>query len=339
MDGFQSTEQLEDFLSLPTAEDIAAVRQLNGDYAVLGAGGKMGPTLAMRLRRALDAAGSASRVYAVSRFSDQSLAQRLAACGIIVVPADLLEERPALPEAENIIYLAGRKFGSTGQAGLTWRMNVVAPDRAAARYAGKRFVALSSGNIYPLRRIEEGGATEACEVGPVGEYAQSVLGRERILEYHAESDGTPTAILRLNYAVEPRYGVLVDLAMKIWHEQEVDLSMGYVNLIWQGDANSVVLRSLLHTSPHAPKINLTGLSTLRVRQLATDLAARLGKSVSFRGQEAETALLNDASLCAQIFGAPPTPIEQVLDWTADWIRNSRPILGKPTHFQTRDGKF
>jgi nucleoside-diphosphate-sugar epimerase len=212
MQGFPTEEALEEYLSRPYDADIAAVQSLDGDFVLLGAGGKMGPTLAMRIRRALNEAGQARRVFAVSRFSDAAAAERLRASGVEVISADLLADSSALPNAENVIYLVGRKFGSTGQAGLTWMMNVVAADRAATRYQGQRITVLSSGNIYPLRPVAEGGATESTEVGPVGEYAQTVLGRERIFEHHSATTGTPTIALRLNYAVEPRYGVLLDLA-------------------------------------------------------------------------------------------------------------------------------
>jgi nucleoside-diphosphate-sugar epimerase len=339
MQGFPTEEALEEYLSRPYDADIAAVQSLDGDFVLLGAGGKMGPTLAMRIRRALNEAGQARRVFAVSRFSDAAAAERLRASGVEVISADLLADSSALPNAENVIYLVGRKFGSTGQAGLTWMMNVVAADRAATRYQGQRITVLSSGNIYPLRPVAEGGATESTEVGPVGEYAQTVLGRERIFEHHSATTGTPTIALRLNYAVEPRYGVLLDLAQKIWREEPVDVTMGFVNVIWQGDANSIVLRSLLHTSAAAPKLNLTGLEIRSVRSLAQAFAARFGKPAHIAGVESPTALLNDATACAQLFGPPPTPLEAMLDWTADWIRREQRTLGKPTHFETRDGKF
>jgi nucleoside-diphosphate-sugar epimerase len=299
----------------------------------------MGPTLAMRVKRALRETGQDRRVIAVSRFSDAAAAARLRAAGVEIHAADLLAEKLDVPDAANVIYLAGRKFGSTGQAGLTWLMNVVVPERVARRYAGSRIAVLSSGNVYPLRRPADGGSNETSEVQPVGEYAQTVVGRERIFTHYAESTGTPVIILRLNYAVEPRYGVLVDIAQKVWRGEPVDLTMGYVNVIWQGDANSYVLRALPHATPEAPVLNLAGLEILRVRDLAEAFAARFGKTARLVGSEAETALLNDARKCADLLGPAEYGVEQVLDWTADWIRNGGRNLGKPTHFESRDGKF
>jgi nucleoside-diphosphate-sugar epimerase len=339
MHRFQDEADLEEYLSRPYAEDIAAAEKLNGDVVLLGAGGKMGPTLALRIRRALDKAGQRHRVIAVSRFTDRAAAARLENQGIKICGIDLLHPEGPLPEAPNVIYLAGRKFGSSGSPGLTWMMNVVLPERIAAFYRHSRIAALSSGNIYPLRRVAEGGATEQDEAGPVGEYAQTVLGRERIFEYHAELNQTAVVILRLNYAVEPRYGVLVDLAEKIWRGETIDLTMGYVNVIWQGDANSYVLRSLSMASAAAPRLNLAGMEILRVRDLAEALAQRLQREVHFAGTEAPTALLNNATECARLYGPPPTELDDILDATAHWILDGHATLGKPTHFEARDGKF
>ncbi|MDX2267611.1 MAG: NAD-dependent epimerase/dehydratase family protein [Bryobacter sp.] len=340
---FRNEEDLEDYLAQPTAPDLEAAQALEGDIVLLGAGGKMGPTLALRIKRALDAVGKPNAVLALSRFSDAATAERLTKAGVKIVSHDLLSEAPSslapLPAAPNVIFLAGRKFGSSGQPGLTWMMNVVAPARVAQAYRESRMVVLSSGNIYPLRPVNEGGANEQTPVAPVGEYAQTVLGRERIFEYFAEANQTPVVMIRLNYAVEPRYGVIVDIAEKIWRGETVDLTMGYLNAIWQGDANSVVFRALAMASPTAPRLNLTGLEILSVRELALQLADRLGKGVEFSGTEAPTALLNDARACAERFGPPLTPIEAVLDSTAQWMLDGHVRLGKPTHFETRDGKF
>jgi nucleoside-diphosphate-sugar epimerase len=335
MPSFASEDELEEYLSRPSAEDIACVGRLGGDYVLLGAGGKMGPTLAMRIRRALDEAGVKGRVIAVSRFSDAAAAERLRQAGVEIESVDLLDESAKLPDAANVIYLAGRKFGSTGAAGLTWVMNVVLPDRIAKRYRESKIAVLSSGNIYPHCTPESGGATEETPVGPVGEYAQTVLGRERMFEHH-EAD---CIILRLNYAVEPRYGVPVDIATKVWHGEAVPLEMGYVNVIWQGDANSYVLRALEHTSRHAPKLNLAGREILTVRSIAEGFGKAFGRPVQFSGAETPTALLNDSARCTLLLGAPRVKAGEALAMIAAWMQGGGRLLNKPTHFEAKDGKF
>lgn len=335
VESFPGEEDLEEFLSRPTAADIACVQRLSGDFVLLGAGGKMGPTLAMRIRRALDEIGSRARVIAVSRFTDQAAAERLRRAGVILESADLLDESATLPDAPNVIYLAGRKFGSTGQAGLTWMMNVVLPERIARRYRDSKIAVLSSGNIYPHCTPASGGATEDTPVGPVGEYAQTVLGRERMFE-HWESD---CIILRLNYAVEPRYGVPVDIATKVWRGDAVSVDMGYVNVIWQGDANSYVLRALEHTSRHAPKLNLAGPEILTVRSLAEYFAKAFQLPLRITGTEAPEALLNNAARCTQLLGPPLVPVQESLARIAAWLQRGGRLLNKPTHFEARDGNF
>lgn len=332
---FETEEALEEYLSRPTPEDIACVERLRGDFVLLGAGGKMGPTLGMRIRRALDEAKSSAKVIAVSRFSDEAAAKRLRDAGIEIQSTDLLDEGASLPDAPNVIYLAGRKFGSTGQAGLTWIMNVVLPDRIAKRYKDSKIAVLSSGNIYPHCSPASGGSTEEMPVGPVGEYAQTVLGRERMFE-HNESD---CIVLRLNYAVEPRYGVPVDLATKVVRGEAVPLEMGFVNVIWQGDANSYVLRSLEHTARTAPKLNLAGPEILTVRSIAEQFGKAFRLPVQFTGSEAPTALLNNATKCTQLLGAPKVPVSESISMIVDWMQHGGRLLNKPTHFEARDGKF
>lgn len=295
----------------------------------------MGPTLAMRIRRALDAVQSSAKVIAVSRFSDEDAAKRLRDAGVEIQSIDLLDEKAVLPEAPNVIYLAGRKFGSTGQAGLTWIMNVVLPHRIAQRYKDSKIAVLSSGNIYPHCTPTSGGASEDTPVGPVGEYAQTVLGRERMFE-HNESD---CIILRLNYAVEPRYGVPVDIATQVMRGEAVPVDMGFVNVIWQGDANSYVLRALEHTARTAPKLNLAGPEILTVRSLAEQFGKAFGVPVQFKGTEAPTALLNNATRCAQLLGAPKVPVNESIAMIVDWMQHGGRLLNKPTHFEARDGKF
>jgi dTDP-4-dehydrorhamnose reductase len=318
-------------------EDLDA---LDGDLVVLGAGGKMGFSLC---RMAVEAArrGRSRRVVAVSRFGDAQSAAAFEDAGIEVHRADLLEEadRRELPDAPNVVFLVGRKFGTQGAESATWAVNTFLPGQIAARYRDSRIVALSSGNVYPLTPVVGGGATEATPPGPIGEYAQSCLGRERILEHASRTAGTPMALVRLNYAIDLRYGVLHDLAQRVCDQQPVDLSMGCVNVVWQGDANAVVLRSLLHCDSPPAVLNLTGPETISVRWLATELGRRLGVEPTFVGEEAGTALLSNAGLCHQRFGYPSVPLLDMLDWTVEWIQGGGPSLDKPTHFQQRVGAF
>ena len=285
-------EQLEDRLSEPLAQDIDFARQLDGDVLILGAAGKMGPSLARRIRRAMDAAGSPHAVITVSRGALEIPGVRHIQSNILAGGA--LE---ALPDAPNVLFLAARKFGSTGAPEQTWSTNVLLPALVARRYRKSRIVSFSTGNVYPLVPVESGGATEETPVDPVGEYAWSALGRERMFTYAAMEFGTPVALLRLNYAVELRYGVLVDIAVKVRDGVAVDLSMGHVNIVWQGYANSVCFRSLGVASAPPRVLNLTGPETLRVRDLAVEFGKRLGKDPVLTGQEQPTALLNNAADC------------------------------------------
>jgi nucleoside-diphosphate-sugar epimerase len=331
-------QQLEEVLSRPSDADKAALGALNGSLLILGAGGKMGPSLA---RRAVRAAGSGLRVIAVSRFSNAVLRRQLEAGGVETISADLLDhdQLAGLPEAENVIFMAARKFGSTGNAALTWAMNALLPARVAERYRSANIVAFSSGNIYPLVPVSSGGATEDTPAGPVGEYAQSVLARERMFEYFSGCHGTPVVLLRLNYAVELHYGVLVDLGRKVFERRPIDLAMGHVNVIWQGDANSVCLRSFALCQSPPAVLNLTGPETLSVRQVALQFGERFGVEPVFEGEEAGTALLNNAARCLARFGKPSVSVEQMIEWISEWLRTGGASLDKPTHFETRDGKF
>jgi nucleoside-diphosphate-sugar epimerase len=336
-----SEAQLDDILSRPYAEDIEAFRALDGDLLILGVGGKMGPSLAIRAARAAREAGVARRIIGVSRFSNSGLRGELEAAGVETISADLLDfdQLARLPEAPHVIFMAARKFGSTGDEALTWAMNALLPARVAQRYRNARIVAFSSGNVYPFVPVSSGGATEQTPPGPVGEYAQSVLARERLFEYHSKLYGTPVVLLRLNYAVELRYGVLVDLARKVFERRPIDVAMGHVNVIWQGDANSVCLRSFPLCQSPAAVLNLTGPGTLSVREIARQFGARFGIEPVLIGQEAETALLNNASRCHELFGPPRVSLDQMLDWIAHWVAIGGPSLDKPTHFEVRDGKF
>ena len=334
-------DALDELLSRPRDATIAALRQCPGDVIVLGAGGKMGPTLARMAARAAKDAGSARRVYAVSRFASDGVRHSLAQHGVETIRADLLDASAVakLPDAPNVIFMAGQKFGTSDAPSRTWMMNVVVPALCAERYASSRIVAFSTGNVYPLMNVLGGGATESTRPYPIGEYAASCLGRERVYEHYAETRHTRVAIMRLNYAIDLRYGVLSDLAVRVASGSLVPIAMGYVNLIWQGDANRAAIEMLPHASSPPFVLNVTGGETLSVRTLATELGNRFGKAPHFDGAESADALLSDSTKFRQLMGEPETGIDQMLDWTADWVRHGRPLLNKPTHFETRDGSF
>jgi nucleoside-diphosphate-sugar epimerase len=312
---------LDDLLSTPSNADRAALAGV-AELLVIGAGGKMGPSLVARARRAAPHA----KIVAVAR------------SGADCITADLLDRQQiaALPDSKNVIFLAGRKFGSTGNEGLTWASNALLPAMIAERYRDARIVALSSGNVYPFTRD---GATEQTPPAPAGEYAQSVLARERIFEYFSGLYGTPVALVRLNYAIDLRYGVLLDIGQRVFSRQPVSIAMGAVNIIWQGDANSAVLRSLALAAAPPFVLNVTGPGNLRVRDLAERFGRVFGIEPQFEGREAESALLNDASLSHRLLGPPSVPLEQMIEMTAAWIRAGHPTLNKPTQFEVRDGKF
>jgi nucleoside-diphosphate-sugar epimerase len=337
-----STEQqLEDVLSQPAEADASAMAALEGDLLILGVAGKMGPSLARRAVRACEQAGVRKRVIGVARFSDPDVERRLREWGIETIAADLLE--PAvlsqLPDAPNVIHMAARKFGSTGAESLTWAMNTLLPGLVAERYRNSRIIAFSSGNVYPLVPVLQGAPAESSPAGPVGEYAQSVLGRERMFEYHSLRYGTPVLMLRLNYAIDLRYGVLLDVGQKVFERRPVDLRMGYANVIWQGDANSVCLRSFALCQSPPCILNLTGPETVSIRWAAQRFAAHFGIEPVFEGVESETALLSNAARCHSLFGYPAVTVDQMIEWIAAWIGMGGPTWNKPTHFETRDGRF
>ncbi len=336
-----SESQLEDVLTTPSPAVIQAMSALQGDLLILGIAGKMGPTLARLARRALDEAGSHGRVIGVARFSDPHSRERLESANIETIAADLLEPdaMTALPDCPNIIYLAARKFGSTGDEPLTWAMNTWLPARVVERYRDARIVALSTGNVYPLVPVTGRGCTEDDPPAPVGEYGQSCLGKERIFQYFSRLHRTPVTLIRLNYAIDLRYGVLLDMAAKVNAGEPIDLSMGYVNVIWQGDANAAILQSFQHCASPPFILNLTGPQTISIRDLAAEFGRRFQREPVFEGTESPTALLSDATRYARLIGPPRITLEQMIDWVAHWIQIDGPTLNKPTHFQTRDGKF
>jgi nucleoside-diphosphate-sugar epimerase len=334
--------ELEDHLSRPTDADAAAIADFKGDLLILGVGGKMGPSLARLARRATQLAGTGQRIIAVARFSNPDLSAELSSLGIETVACDLLEPGALalLPEIPNVIFMAARKFGSSGAEHLTWAMNTYLPGLVAERYRNSRIVTFSTGNVYPLRSVAEGGATESTPVGPIGEYAQSALGRERMFEYGSSRWGTPVAILRLNYAVELRYGVLVDIGRAVFEHRPVSLAMPFVNVIWQRDANSWCLRSFAHCQSPPCVLNITGPETLSVRDVALEFGKYFAIEPTFLNDgDGSTALLNDASKARTLFGNPSATPAQMIEWIASWIQQGGASLNKPTHFQTRDGKF
>lgn len=351
-----SDADLDDALSDPGSTLPRSLAALGGDILVLGAGGKMGPSLARMARRALDAAGGAAaraRVIAVSRFGgDAGERDRAAleAAGVRTLRADLADRRAVagLPDAPNVVFMAGQKFGTSDRPSRTWAMNAYVPALCAERWAGARAAVFSTGNVYALTPAAGPGSRESDAPAPVGEYAMSCLARERLWEHFAESAGTRVALVRLNYANALRYGVLTDLARRVAAGEPVDVTMGAVNVLWQGDANRLALAALAHAaSPawaaHAANlawtVNLAGPDTLRVRDLATALGERLGRAPRFVGREAPDALLSDTTRLRATLGAPTTPLASLLDWTAAWIRRGGALLDRPTRFEVRDGRF
>ncbi len=340
-DTISDVDALDSLLSDPSDQAVAALSQLPGDIIVLGVAGKMGPTLARMARRAADLAGSKRRVIGVARFSDSSLEAWLQSHHIDTIRCDLLDERTVsrLPDAPLVIYMAGRKFGSTGQESLTWAMNAALPVEIARRYAGSRIAAFSTGNVYGLTPVAGGGSREMDPLRPVGEYAMSCLARERLFEHFSIAQGTKTILLRLNYATEMRYGLLVDLARRLAEGVPVDLTMGYVNVIWQGDANAMALAALAQATAPAAVANLAGPGPLSVRDVCEALAVRMGVAARFAGTEAPDALLSDGSAGWAMLGRPRVELDRLIAWTADWVARGGPFLDKPTHFESRDGRF
>jgi nucleoside-diphosphate-sugar epimerase len=337
----QTEQQLDEVLTCPSSALIEFVKDLGGTLLVLGAGGKMGPTLAVLAKRAAEATAHPLKVIAVSRFGNAAARAWLESNQISTVGCDLLDPRalPALPDAANIIYLVGQKFGTTQDPASTWAMNTIVPLRVLERYPQSRIVALSTGNVYPPSEVKRGGSLETDPLTPLGEYANATVGRERIFEFMSQRQGTRVVLLRLFYAVELRYGVLVDLALKILHEQPLDLCNGYFNCIWQGDANELTLRSLaLATSP--PVVwNLCHPELFSVRAIAARFGQLLGKSPRFIGAEAPTALLGNSSRLCSRLGTPAVSLELMMHWIADWVKGGGRNLGRPTHFEVRDGKY
>ncbi len=338
---FADLEALEENLSEPSAALVDDLEQMQGDWIFIGAGGKMGPTMVRMASKALERAGSSAQVFAVSRFSDANARASLQRHGIETIAADVLDREAVgqLPDADNVVFMLGMKFGLTENPSLAWAMNTQAPARVAERFAASRIVAFSSGNVYPYLPADSRGANEETVTTPVGEYGWSLLGRERTFEHFSRTSGIKVALIRLNYAVEARYGILVDLAQRLLAEEPIDLTAGHVNLIWQRDANEHALRCISLASSPPTILNVTGHDVLAVRDLAVRLGAALGVEPQFTGQEAATALLSDASKSHDLFGMPSTSIDAAIGAVAAWLKAGLPTLGKPTKFEVRDGKF
>jgi nucleoside-diphosphate-sugar epimerase len=337
---FRDETGLEAALSEPTPRVVETLAGLPGDIVFLGAAGKMGPTLARMARRASDAAGAPRRVVAVSRFTGGG-EEVFTAHGIETVRCDLLNEGEVakLPDAANVVYMPGRKFGSTGDEATTWAVNCYLPAVVCRKYRASRIVAFSTGNVYPLTRPETGGPTETDPPDPVGEYGMSALGRERMFGYFSRALGVPVSIIRLNYAVDLRYGVLVDLARQVLTGQPVNLATGYFNAIWQGDANAMTLRAFARAATPPAVFNVTGPEVLSVRRVAERFGELFGVTPRFAGTEIDTALLSNAAAGIAALGPLRVSSNELIEWVADWLKRGGRVLNRPTHFEARDGKF
>jgi nucleoside-diphosphate-sugar epimerase len=333
--------ELEEVLSQPSDADVECAGRLDGDVLILGAAGKMGPSLARRVHRALDRSGARGRVLAVSRFSDPAVRAGLEADSIRTAACDLLDpgQVAALPRVPNVLFLAGRKFGTLDRTDITWATNTIVPARVAEHFAPARMVAFSTGNVYPLMPAAGSGATETDGPAPVGEYAQSCLGRERVVEFVSREHNLQALIYRLNYAVDLRYGTLVDIARQVMADHPIDLTMGFFNAIWQGDANSYAFRSLELCSSPPTILNVTGPERISVRETAEWFGAAFGRSPRYLNAEGPVALLSDSSRCRSLLGEPEVPLTLLREWVARWVQAGGPLLDKPTHFEVTDGRY
>ncbi|HJU74759.1 MAG TPA: NAD-dependent epimerase/dehydratase family protein [Gemmatimonadaceae bacterium] len=337
----RSDDELEDRLSTPSEGAVRALAECTGDVLVLGAGGKMGPTLTRMVRRAADTAGGERRVTAVSRFSDAEVARRLQREGIDVNRADVSDPAALarLPDAPNVFLMTGYKFGTSDEPWRTWGTNAAIPALVAARFRDSRIVAFSTGNVYALSGVARGGSREDDELAPHGEYGWSCVARERVLEYASRARGTRMSLVRLNYAVDLRYGVLVDLAQRVLAGQMIDLGMGYVNVIWQGDANSQAIQSLACAASPPFIVNVTGPDIVSIRETALELGRLMNREPRFIGREAANALLSSTQRAQELFGPPSVPTAKLIEWVAEWVGRGGHNLGKATHYEERGGRY
>ena len=335
---FADAAALEAFMSAPSAELSGELSRLGGDLMVLGVGGKMGPTLARLAKRA----APGKRVLGVARFSEKGLREKLEANGVECIACDLLDRAALekLPKAKNVVFMAGHKFGAAGNAALTWAMNVGVPFMVAESFRESRIVVFSTACVYPYAAVRSAGATEDTPtMPPAGDYANSCVGREQAFRYGSQRHGTPGRLVRLEYAIDMRYGVLHDVAAKVFAGEPVDVTMGHVNVIWQGEANEQALRLLGHCTAPISALNVSGPEVVSIRELAKEFGKRFQKNADLTGQEAKTAWLVDTTAAQRLFGRPRVPLAKMIDWQADWIARGGPSLNKPTHFETRDGKY
>jgi nucleoside-diphosphate-sugar epimerase len=335
---FADVAALEDFMTNPSDALAGDLARVPGDILVLGVGGKMGPTLARMAKRA----APDRRVIGVARFSEPGLRQKLEGWGIECVACDLLDTSALakLPKAPNVVFMAGHKFGASGQAEFTWAMNAGVPYAVAETFRDSRIVVFSTACVYPYVDVNGGGAVEGTpRLPPPGDYAVSCVGRERMFEYGSGKWGTRAALFRLEYAIDMRYGVLYDVASKVHAGKPVDVTMGHVNVIWQGDANEQALRLLAHCASPALPVNVTGPETVSVRWLAEEFGRRMDRPAVVTGTEAPTAWLLNTAVAQKLFGKPRVPLAEMIGWVADWVSRGMPSLGKDTHFSTRDGKY
>jgi nucleoside-diphosphate-sugar epimerase len=335
---FDTVEALEDCMTLPGEALVRDLTRVPGDILVLGVGGKMGPTLARLARRA----SPDRRIIGVARFSERGLREKLQSAGVETIACDLLDRAAIekLPRAPNVLFMAGFKFGASGNEPLAWAMNVLVPAMVAETFHRSRIVAFSTGCVYPFVDVAGGGASEDTPpVPPAGDYANSCVGRERMFQYFSAKHGTAGRLFRLNYAIDMRYGVLHDVACKVRDGQAIDLSMGHVNVIWQGDANSIALRCLARTTVPTSPINVSGPETVAIRWLAAEFGRLLGRKPVLAGTEAEAGWVTNTGRMQAEFGLPSVPLARMIEWTAHWVSRAMPSLGKPTHYEVRDGRY
>jgi nucleoside-diphosphate-sugar epimerase len=341
MNRIENVEHLEDLLSEPTEAAVQALGALDGDLIILGVAGKMGPSLARMALRASERAGVRRRVIGVARFSEPGIEAQLRAYSIETIRCDLLDpsQFDALPDVPNVVFMTGMKFGATGQEGRTWAMNCWLPGMVCRKYRRSRIVAFSTGNVYGLTAVALGGSVESDPLHPVGEYAQSCLGRERMFDYFSRANDIPMSLLRLNYATEMRYGVLVDIAQRVRQGHAVDVTMGHLNALWQADANAMALASFAHVRTPPMVLNLAGPETLSVRRVTEEFAQRFGRSLMVEGTESSDAFLSNAQQAHRLFGYPRVSAGQMMAWIADWLERGGETHGKPTHFEVRHGQY